>query len=170
MNQERTRVPIDSVGFATEAWQMDSIMTRIYYLHGSDMNSIFKAKNIDSSVSWKVAISPHDDYSYVGYLYPAVYYGDEDWDGKNFAYFGTDEKGYSDAVSYEYDIIDSCLTGPITPDKIKQFTCYTTMEDDYKEYKWTWCGRYSIPLGLYTAYHLEQLVNLELTGISIGDY
>ncbi len=31
----------------------------------------------------------------------------------------------------------------------------TVDENDFKKYKWTWCGRYSIPFGLMTAYYLN---------------
>jgi hypothetical protein len=29
-------------------------------------------------------------------------------------------------------------------------------EDDWREYKWTWCGRYSVPFGMLAAWSLQQ--------------
>ena len=89
----------------------------------------------------------------------AVHYGDEDWGGKNMAPFGTDSAGYKKAVAREHAIIDSCLTGELNKERIVRFIHYTVQPDNYKEYKWTWCGRYSIPLGLMTAINLREELN-----------
>ncbi len=305
-----TRRMVDTVGFAHEAWQMDSITDRIVRFQGDRLNSTFHNLPASSKDPWKVVISPHDDYSYVGYLYPAtlsylkaktiiifgvchkakqfglknilvfdsfekwqsayglidvsglrekiinrltqndyvindsmqavehsveallpfiqqhnqgleivsilvpymsfermdglakalaevintmtvkekfewgkdfafaissdaVHYGDEDWGGKNFAYYGADSAGYVKAVIHELEIIDNCLLGELAPDKIKRFSDYTVEEDDYMTYKWTWCGRYSIPFGLLTAYYLNDLQSdnkklQPLVGVEIG--
>ena len=62
-----TRYFADTIGFATHQVQMDSIMARI----SSTQNSLLEtAGNAEQSL--KVAISPHDDYTYVGFLYPAI--------------------------------------------------------------------------------------------------
>jgi AmmeMemoRadiSam system protein B len=98
----------------------------------------------------------------------AVHYGDEGWGGKNFARFGTDEKGTRKAVAYEYEIINHCLTGKINPEKIKLFTRYTVRKEDFRQYKWTWCGRYSVPFGLLTAYELQKEMGGFLTGRLLG--
>lgn len=84
----------------------------------------------------------------------AVHYGNEEWGGKDYAWFGCDKVGNSRAVSREMEIIDNCLTGKVTEEKIALFSRYTLSDDDWREYKWSWCGRYSIPAGLYTAYYL----------------
>ena len=98
----------------------------------------------------------------------AVHYGDEDWGGKNFAYYGTDSSGYRQALAHEQEII-STLTGVLTPKKVKAFTEYTVDEENYKTYKWTWCGRYSVPFGLLTSYYLNELQdNRPLTGEYVG--
>jgi len=86
----------------------------------------------------------------------AVHYGDEEWGGKNMAPFGTDSTGYAKAVEKEHAIIDSCLAGELTREKAKRFFGYTVQPGDYREYQWTWCGRYSIPLGLMTAVDLRE--------------
>lgn len=99
----------------------------------------------------------------------AVHYGDEDWGGKNMAPFGADSTGYLKAVAKEQAIIDSCLTGEPAMDKIRKFIGITVRPDDYKEYQWTWCGRYSLPLGLMVAIQLQQeLQEAPLKGKFIG--
>ena len=52
----------DTVGFAHYAWQMDSLMSRMNRRGW---------KKADGS-EWKMAICPHDDYTYVGILYPEL--------------------------------------------------------------------------------------------------
>jgi AmmeMemoRadiSam system protein B len=98
----------------------------------------------------------------------AVHYGDEDWGGNNYAPYGADSTGYRKAVVYEYEIINNCLTGNITQEKIKMFINYTVDENDFKKYKWTWCGRYSIPFGLMTSYYLQNLYDIKLKGSLVG--
>jgi len=94
----------------------------------------------------------------------AVHYGDEDWGGKNYAPYGTDSIGTLNARNHELEIIDSCLTGVVSEQKIRKFINYTVQENDYREYKWTWCGRYSVPFGLLTAYKLDAVT--EKKGLS----
>lgn len=296
-NDIKIRIPVDTVGFATKAWQMDSLMNLMKSLQ-KDSLKILPANNYEP---WKMVISPHDDYTYVGFEYPAllsklisrliiffgvchkakqfnledkiifdsythwqepygnvpvsslrneiirklpkdiyvihdsvqaaehsveaiipflqyynrnieiisilvpfmpfsrmneiakplanainditnerklvwgrdyaiaissdaVHYGDQGWGERNFAFLGSDSAGYEKAVIHENEIISNCLSDKITPDKVKKFINYTTLENNYKEYKWTWCGRYSIPLGLMTAYYLENLLNINLSG------
>lgn len=96
----------------------------------------------------------------------AVHYGNEDWGGSDMAYFGCDEVGNRLAREHEALIIDSCLKGEILPDKIRLFNKYTLKNDNFLEYKWSWCGRYSIPLALYTSYYLTN--ENPLTGILTG--
>ncbi|RPH28653.1 MAG: AmmeMemoRadiSam system protein B [Bacteroidales bacterium] len=99
----------------------------------------------------------------------AVHYGDEDWGGKNMAPYGVDSIGYAKAVMHEHGIIDSCLVGEPNLEKVKRFIDFTVQPNNYKEYKWTWCGRYSVPLGLMTALNLQKELNSDpLNGIFIG--
>jgi MEMO1 family protein len=99
----------------------------------------------------------------------AVHYGDEDWGGKNMAPFGADSAGYLKAVAKEHAIIDSCLAGELSIGKIKKFSSITVLPDNYKEYRWTWCGRYSVPLGLMVAEDLRRLSGEQpLVGRFIG--
>jgi AmmeMemoRadiSam system protein B len=96
----------------------------------------------------------------------AVHYGNEDWGGKDMAVFGCDEEGNKKALEHEYEILDSCFTGTITPEKIKLFNSYTLNENNFHDYKWTWCGRYSVPVAMYTAYYLGE--SQPLVGKPIG--
>ena len=96
----------------------------------------------------------------------AVHYGNEDWGGANMAFFGCDEKGNIKAREHEAGIIDSCLKGEIKPEKIRLFSNFTLNPDNFREYKWTWCGRYSVPFALYTAYYLSD--DKPLSGKLVG--
>ena len=98
----------------------------------------------------------------------AVHYGNEDWGGKNYDRFGVDSAGYRQTVDYEQHIMYHMLAGELSPGKIKAFSTCTVLESDYHEYKWTWCGRYSVPLGLLTAYKISEIKNEPLTGIPVG--
>ena len=98
----------------------------------------------------------------------AVHYGDEDWGGKNFAFFGTDSAGYSNTVAHEREIMDT-LSGKLNPGKVKTFCDFTVQKKDFREYKWTWCGRYSVPMGMLTAFELNNAIeSLPLDGKVIG--
>ena len=98
----------------------------------------------------------------------AVHYGNEDWGGKNYDRFGVDTTGYLKAFEFENKIVNETLAGMLTPEKIRSFSNYTVMESDYHEYKWTWCGRYSVPLGLLTAFDLSLITREPLSGITVG--
>jgi len=289
----KIRKQVDPVGFSTRASQMDSLVQRVQKLEGAEISTAWDRYNLDKYSRWSVAICPHDDYTYAGWLYPAVlrnikaqtviligvahkakifgiegklvfedhiswsapyqparvssirekimnqlprslyvvndsihdsehslealipylqyfnpkveivpilvpamsfktmdgiaftfakairqvmengdlslkkdlaivissdavHYGDEDWGGQNYAPYGCDSTGYKKALSHEYEIIGNCLTGIITKDKIRRFTEYTIQDTNFRTYKWTWCGRYSIPLGLLTGYYMQQ--------------
>ena len=304
--QQRVRGFADTIGFAHLNWQMDSVMKRIESTYGKKIENIRQEKKISENDAWKMAISPHDDYTYAGYMYPlvlrnvkaktiilfgvahkakqfglqdkiifdsfthwrgcygnmkvsslrekiisklpkeifeendsmqtiehsiegilpfiqyynrnieiisilvpynsfdnmnkmaktlaeafasvmkenklqwgkdialaistdAIHYGDEDWGGRNFARFGADTAGYEKAVAFEKEIIDTCLKGKIMSEKAKKFCEYTVKKEDYKEYLWTWCGRYSVPMGLLTGFYLSEILKTPLTGIPL-DY
>jgi len=59
---KNVRQLVDTVGFAQYSWQMDSLMARL------DRRGWKK----ENSLSWKFVICPHDDYTYVGKLYPEL--------------------------------------------------------------------------------------------------
>jgi AmmeMemoRadiSam system protein B len=98
----------------------------------------------------------------------AVHYGNVDWGGVDYAFFGCDEAGNKWAVEHENKIINTCLTGQITPEKIRSFNDFTLDSIDFHKYKWTWCGRYCVPVSLYASYYLNDSHPLagELKGYS----
>ena len=87
----------------------------------------------------------------------AVHYGDDGWGDRNFAYYGADEKGYAAALEHEARIMTDCFAGELAPDCIERFIRYTVDDHNHREYKWPWCGRYSVPFGLLVAWHLAKV-------------
>lgn len=85
----------------------------------------------------------------------AVHYGNEDWGGAGYAYFGCDEEGNKSAIRHENEIVRNCFSGQVSPEKIRLFSRYTLDSADFHKYKWTWCGRYSLPVAMYTCYFLS---------------
>jgi len=98
----------------------------------------------------------------------AVHYGNEDWGGADYAFFGCDSAGNRKALAHEKEIINNSLTGKLTQGKIRLFNSYTLNRDNYVEYRWTWCGRYCVPVALYTSFYLNDSnpLNGELVGYS----
>jgi predicted class III extradiol MEMO1 family dioxygenase len=78
----------------------------------------------------------------------AVHYGDSDWGGSNYAAFGTDLRGYGMAVDRDTEIAGSLLCDRVEPERLKTFLYTMVEEADVTRYRITWCGRFSIPLGL----------------------
>ena len=98
----------------------------------------------------------------------AVHYGDEDWGGQNFAFYGTARTSYAQAREHELEVMHT-ISGHISEGMIHKFCELTVDSKDYKKYKWTWCGRYSVPLGLLTINTLnEMLYGESLRGQVIG--
>ena len=62
----------DTVGFAHLDYQMDEVMKRIKARDGAAPERIFREKAVSAGDRWRMAIAPHDDYAYVGSLYPLV--------------------------------------------------------------------------------------------------
>lgn len=98
----------------------------------------------------------------------AMHYGNEDWGGKDMAPYGCDDAGNAKARNREYEIIDNCLKGDVNPENIRLFNEYTLSQEDYHEYVWYWCGRYSVPTTLWTSYYLNdsQTLHGEFLGYS----
>ena len=133
---------------------LDSISTDL-------SNAIFKIiKKHNLSYGQDIAIIISND---------AVHYGDVDWGGENMAPYGTDSISTANAREHDQSLIENYLIGNINSEKIKSFLYETTYENDYKKYKWVWCGRYSVPFGLATANKLNILINKKpLTGTLLG--
>lgn len=70
--QKKIRQPIDTIGFATNAWQMDSVVNRINRIYGSGIDSMCRRNFPDEKTPLRLAICPHDDYTYAGFLYESV--------------------------------------------------------------------------------------------------
>jgi len=99
----------------------------------------------------------------------AVHYGTENW-SRNLAPYGVDAAGTLKAVNHDKRLINDFLIGKISMDKVKNFTQETVQEVDYKEYKWVWCGRYSVPFGLAFANKLNILQNNNALTGQLLDY
>ena len=98
----------------------------------------------------------------------ASHYGNEDWGGNDRANFGCDEAGNEKALALEHEIIKNCLEGEVNPEDIRRFSEYTLNAEDFHEYIWYWCGRYSVPTTLWTSYYLNDAKTLN--GEFIGYY
>lgn len=304
--QRITRQLVDKVGFAHTLGQLEAVIERIEKQQGGLLKERREALKINSNTSWKAAICPHDDYTYVGYLYPlilqavktplvfvfavahkaamyklennlifddfthwhgirkpmpvspvreelldklpkdiyevhrpmqqtehsvesmlpflqyynpgvqivpilvpfmpfermmkladdlsgaikeiatehkwewgkdysilittdAVHYGNEDWNGRNCDRFEVDEAGYKKAFAFEQQMIDECFVGKITTERLKNFFGYTVSSSDFHQYKWTWCGRYSVPVGLLTTMKLAERLQMPVPkGMLLG--
>jgi len=95
----------------------------------------------------------------------AVHYGDSGWGTTNYTPYGCDLTGYSKMVEDELQLIQSSLAGPVNPEKIRTFFYTCVEESNPRQYRRTWCGRFSIPFGLKTIAQLSQrLENRTLTG------
>ena len=85
----------------------------------------------------------------------AIHYGNEDWGGADYAYYGCNDSGNTLAMNHETEIVSRCFIGEITPEKISLFSRFTLDSLDFHNYKWTWCGRYSLPVAMYTTWFLS---------------
>ncbi|MDZ7401480.1 MAG: AmmeMemoRadiSam system protein B [candidate division KSB1 bacterium] len=93
------------------------------------------------------------------------HYGDQDWGGRNLAPFGVDEAGYLKATQQDSSLIRNNLTGKLTSEKLQHFCQRVWGENDLRDYKIRWCGRFAIPFGLNTVRKLiEQLDHAPLHG------
>lgn len=87
------------------------------------------------------------------------HYGDQDWGGRNLAPFGADEAGHLKATQQDSSLIRDNLTGELTSDKLQHFCQRVWGENDLREYKIRWCGRFAIPFGLNTVRKLTELLH-----------
>lgn len=70
--QKKIRQYVDTVGFATKAWQMDSVLIRIHKTYDSFLTSANALNSVDDKTAFRLAICPHDDYTYAGFIYESV--------------------------------------------------------------------------------------------------
>lgn len=75
----------------------------------------------------------------------AIHYGP---DFRQTAFGAGGPEAYRAAVEKDHSLMAGPLNGPLTVDKIR--TLYETFVDPEHPdiYRWTWCGRFSVPLGL----------------------
>lgn len=78
----------------------------------------------------------------------SVHYGDEGWGGKNFGELGVDQAGYDLAVERDLNLTRDHLVDELTRPKLEGLYRALVQDDDFHEYRITWCGRFSIPFGL----------------------
>lgn len=100
----------------------------------------------------------------------AIHYGDAGWGGANYAPFGADIQGYQQAVQRDLDLIQTDLCGTLQAERLRGFMYQCVDSLDVKQYRLTWCGRFSIPFGLSVADRLiKSLEGRALTGFLL-DY
>jgi AmmeMemoRadiSam system protein B len=83
----------------------------------------------------------------------AVHYGCEGWGPEGGHHpFGCDEAGHAAAVARDRMLAEATLAGRLTDTGLERFTelVWDPTRPEYP-YRITWCGLYSIPLGLATA-------------------
>jgi len=88
----------------------------------------------------------------------AVHYGDAGWGGADYAPFGADVAGYEKAVQRDLDLAKNQLAGPVEDGRLKGFFDRCVDPDDVYQYRITWCGRFSIPLGIRVAGQVAQQI------------
>lgn len=93
------------------------------------------------------------------YSNDCVHYGDQDWDNRNFAPFGTDEAGTIRAMQRDSTLLKTTLLDELSHLKLKSFCEQVWGENDITTYKITWCGRFAIPFGLNTVAYLTNQLN-----------
>jgi len=57
---------------------------------------------------------------------------------------------YQQAVAKDHALLEGPLAGPLTVEKIRSLYGTFVDPDQPDTYRWTWCGRFSVPLGLLT--------------------
>jgi AmmeMemoRadiSam system protein B len=68
----KRRGPADTVGFAHLESQMERVVERIVAQDGARLECVLRSKGVSPDHRWRMAVAPHDDYAYAGYMYPLV--------------------------------------------------------------------------------------------------
>ncbi|MBN1649943.1 MAG: AmmeMemoRadiSam system protein B [Bacteroidales bacterium] len=100
----------------------------------------------------------------------AIHYGDVDWSSDKMAPFGVDDKGTARVIEKEHAIIDQCLVGDVSTEKARLFSETMLEADDFRVYKWYWCGRYDVPFGMMFANDLNALIHHKPLSGNLIDY
>lgn len=125
----------------------------------SAVSKIMTAKNLTYGSDVAIVISND-----------AIHYGDEDWGSSNLAPFGSTPVGNEKAHQKDQKLINDYLVNEMSLEKIRGFNNETVQPKNYKEYQWTWCGRYSVPFGLLFANQLNKDLNNTAISGTLIDY
>ena len=68
----RRRGLVDRVGYAHLEHQIETVVQRVAAQDGAELERILKDKHVLTGDRWRMAIAPHDDYAYAGFMYPLV--------------------------------------------------------------------------------------------------
>ena len=129
------RPDLEIVPIIVPASHFDRLQTLADQL-GAALAAEMKSRN------WKlgsdVAIAISADGIHYGPDFKQVVFGDGGLDA------------YQQAVAKDHALLNGPLTGAVTVEKIR--TLYGTFVDPDQPdtYRWTWCGRFSVPLGMLT--------------------
>lgn len=94
-----------------------------------------------------------------------VHYGDYGWGYYHFCPFGTDADGYKKGVNQDLSLIRDYLSGSLNSADIRDFFWKCVEPDDPFTSRISWCGRFSVPMGLNFLVHLvNQLKEKPLCG------
>ncbi|MFC1734364.1 AmmeMemoRadiSam system protein B [candidate division KSB1 bacterium] len=126
--QDHIRHFADTIGFAHQQWQMDSIFKRI----NNTQSELLISTDKTFKEPIKVAICPHDDYTYVGYLYPAIL---KHIRAKNIILFGVAHKarylGLEDKLVFDSFDAWACPYGNLAVSSIRELLIQHINSDLY---------------------------------------
>ena len=98
----------------------------------------------------------------------ATHYGDQ-WDDWAYEPFGSTVEGYVKAQAQDECLARWYLEGPLAASKMQRLAETLVDQEDLTRYKVTWCGRFSVPLGLATLARLgEALERPPFQGVITG--
>ena len=104
------------------------------------------------------------------------HYGDYGWSYYNYHPYGVDAEGYRKALALDRHLIDTYLSGELRSDRLQALSAELIDQQDIRNYKVTWCGRFAVPFGLNFAGMLARATEgrslnglLLRTGSSISD-
>lgn len=98
----------------------------------------------------------------------ATHYGDQ-WDDWAYAPFGCGVDGYVKAQAQDEILVREYLDGALERGRVQRLAESLVDQKDVSRYKVTWCGRFSVTMGLDTLSYLsENLGRPPLTGVNSG--
>lgn len=98
----------------------------------------------------------------------AIHYGDQSWEGKNYAPFGIGCKALKKAIKRDIKISKKYLSGKIKEENLKEFLYTLVKKENLEEYKIPWCGRFSITFGTLFLKKLLSFYKIEILGVPIA--